>query len=74
MYAKHKEHIRTVFQRIEEFGFKLSAEKCEFFLKQIKYLVKSLTAKAEDRILREQKPLRRCQHLSMLPSYNLFWV
>ena len=35
---EHKEHIRTVFQRIEEFGFKLSAEKCEFFLKQIKYL------------------------------------
>ena len=35
---EHKEHIRTVFQRIEEFGFKLCAEKCEFFLKQIKYL------------------------------------
>lgn len=35
---EHKEHIRAVFQRIEEFGFKLSAEKCEFFLKQIKYL------------------------------------
>ena len=35
---EHKEHIRAVFQRIEEFGFKLSAAKCEFFLKQIKYL------------------------------------
>ena len=35
---EHKEHIKTVFQRIEEFGFKLSAEKCEFFLKQIIYL------------------------------------
>ena len=67
---EHKEHIRTVFQRIEEFGFKLSAEKCEFFLKQIKYLGQII----DSRILREQKPLRRCQHLTMLPSYNLFWV
>ena len=68
---EHKEHIRIVFQRIEEFGFKLSAEKCEFFLKQIKYLGQ---IKAEDRILREQKLLRRCQHLTMLPSYNLLGV
>ena len=27
---EHKEHIRTVFQRIEEFGFKLSAENVNF--------------------------------------------
>ena len=67
---EHKEHIRTVFQRIEEFGFKLSAEKCKFFLKQVKYLGQIIDS--QDQIFREQKPLRRCQHLTMLPSYNLF--
>jgi len=36
--VQHKEHIKAVFKRIEEYGFKLGAEKCEFFLKKIKYL------------------------------------
>ena len=35
---QHKTHIRAVFQRVEEYGFKLGAEKCEFFMKKIKYL------------------------------------
>ena len=35
---EHKKHVRTVFKRIEEFGFKLSPEKCEFFMDRIKYL------------------------------------
>ena len=35
---QHKMHIRAAFQRIEEYGFKLGAEKCEFFIKKIKYL------------------------------------
>ena len=35
---QHKTHILAVFQRIEEYGFKLSAEKCRFFMKKIKYL------------------------------------
>ena len=32
------EHIIQVFERIEEYGFKLGAEKCEFFMGEIKYL------------------------------------
>ena len=27
-----------MFQKIDEYGFKLGSEKCEFFMKQIKYL------------------------------------
>ena len=34
----HKKHVRAVFKRIEEFGFKLSPEKCDFFMEKIKYL------------------------------------
>ena len=34
----HFEHIIQVFERIEEYGFKLGAEKCEFFMSEIKYL------------------------------------
>ena len=34
----HFEHIIQVFDRIEEYGFKLGAEKCEFFMSEIKYL------------------------------------
>ena len=33
---QHKTHIREVFQRIEEYDFKLGAEKCKFFMKKIK--------------------------------------
>ena len=35
---QHKMHIRAVFQRIEEYGFKQGAEKCKFFMKKKKYL------------------------------------
>ena len=35
---EHKKHVREVFTRIEEFGFKLSPQKCEFFMEKIKYL------------------------------------
>ena len=35
---QHTKHIKVVFQKIDEYGFKLSSEKCEFFMKQIKYL------------------------------------
>ena len=34
---QHKMHIRAVFQRIEENVFNLGAEKCEFFMKNMKY-------------------------------------
>ena len=34
---QHKTHIRAVFQRIEEYCFKMGAKKSEFFMK-IKYL------------------------------------
>ena len=36
---QHKMHIRAIFKRIEEYGFKQGAEKWEFFMKKIKYLV-----------------------------------
>ena len=35
---EHKNHIRAVFQRINEYGFKASPEKCEFFMQEIQYL------------------------------------
>ena len=35
---QHLEHVRRVFSRIQEFGFKVKKEKCEFFLEEIKYL------------------------------------
>ena len=35
---QHREHVRRVFSRIQEFGFKVKEEKCEFFLEEIKYL------------------------------------
>ena len=35
---QHRENVRRVFSRIQEFGFKVKEEKCEFFLEEIKYL------------------------------------
>ena len=35
---QHKTHIRTEFQRIVKYGFKVSAVKYEFFMKKKKYL------------------------------------
>ena len=34
---QHKTHMRAVFQRIEEYSFKMGVEKCEFFM-ILKYL------------------------------------
>ena len=40
--SKHREdhatYVIEVFKKIKEFGFKLSMEKCEYFLSKIKYL------------------------------------
>ena len=35
---QNKKLIKAVFQNIDEYSFKLGSEKCEFFMKQIKYL------------------------------------
>ena len=32
------DHLKEVFRRIDDYSFKLSSEKCEFFMSQIKYL------------------------------------
>ena len=61
---EHKEDIRTVFQRIEEFGFKLSAEKCEFFLKQIKYLGQIIDSQGRRAIP------RRTEAIEKMPAPN----
>ena len=37
-WEDHAKHVTEVFKRIKEFGFKLSMEKCEYFLSKIKYL------------------------------------
>ena len=34
---EHTEHIEKVFERLEDFGFKVSDTKCEFFMTSIKY-------------------------------------
>ena len=34
----HAKHVIEVFNKIKEFGFKLTMEKCEFFLSKIIYL------------------------------------
>ena len=35
---QHCEQIKKGFKRRKEYGFKLSSEKCEFFMSQIKFL------------------------------------
>ena len=35
---QYREQVRRVFSSIQEFGFKVKEEKCEFFLEKIKYL------------------------------------
>lgn len=42
---EHLEHIRAVFKKIEEYGFKVSSEKCDFFMSEIKYLGQIINAK-----------------------------
>ena len=35
---QHRKHLKAVFQKVDECGFKLGSEKCKFFMKRIKYL------------------------------------
>ena len=43
----HAKHVIEVFKKIKEFGFKLSMEKCEFFLSKIKYLGQVMNEKGK---------------------------
>ena len=36
--AEHRNHIINVFEKLQEYGFKVKAAKCDFFLREIKYL------------------------------------
>ena len=42
---QHFDHIKEVMRMIDGYGFKLSSEKCEFFMSQIKYLGQIINAK-----------------------------
>ena len=42
---QHCDHIKEMFRRIDDYSFKLSSEKCEFFMSQIKYLRQIINAK-----------------------------
>ena len=35
---KHMKHVQQVFQKLQKTGFQFDIEKCEFFIKEIKYL------------------------------------
>ena len=36
--AEHRNHIINVFEKLQEYGFKVKEAKCDFFLPEIKYL------------------------------------
>ena len=42
---QHCDYIKEMFRRIDDYGFKLSSEKCEIFKTQIKYLGQIINAK-----------------------------
>ena len=62
----HFEHIIQVFERIEEYGFKLGAEKCEFFMSEIKYLGQIIDSDG-----RRPDPARAEAIKSMSPPQNV---
>ncbi len=55
-----------MFQKINEYGFKLSSEKCEFFMKQIKCLGQKIDEKG-----RRPEPKRAEVIKNMLPPNNV---
>ena len=61
---QHTKHIKVVFQKIEEYGFKLGSEKFKFFMKQIKYLEQIIDEK-------EKRPTQKGPKLPKnMPSPN----
>ena len=36
--AEHRNYIINVFEKLQEYGFKVKEAKCDFFLPEIKYL------------------------------------
>ena len=50
---QHAEHVKEVFEKVKQFGLKLSLDKCEFFSSKIKYLRQMIDAKS-----RKQGPSR----------------
>lgn len=37
-YEEHLQHLRLVFDRLENYGLKINSKKCQFFRKRVKYL------------------------------------
>ena len=35
---EHKQHVHKVFERIQDYGFKVKESKCDFFMEKVKYL------------------------------------
>ena len=62
---QHKTDIRAVFQRIEEYSFKLGAEKCELFMKKIKYLGQTTDSDRRKHDQERAEAMKICQHLIM---------
>ena len=44
---QHCDHIKEVFRNIDDYGFKHSSEKCEFFMSRMKYLGKIIKTKGQ---------------------------
>ena len=44
---QHCDHIKEVFRRTDDYGFKLSSEEYEFFMSQIKYLGQKINTKGQ---------------------------
>ena len=61
---QHKKYIKAVLQKIDKYDFKLASEKCEFFMKKIKYL-----GQIVDENSRRPNP-ERAKAIKNMPSQN----
>ena len=66
--VEHRNHIINVFEKLQEYGFKVNEAKCDFFLPEIKYLGHIMNR--DGRIQKEQTRSETCRPLITFKPYK----
>ena len=68
--AEHRNHIINVFEKLQEYGFKVKEAKCDFFLPEIKYFGHLIIKMVVDRIQKEPTRSEKCRPLITFKPYK----
>ena len=70
---QHRKHIKAVFQKMDEYGFKLVSEKCELFMKQITCLEQIIDKNGKRPDPESAEAIKNMLSLNNVNNLRAFW-